>query len=79
VVQTPRHRRKAKDPPHPCVTETFGGRVVTVSLTTGNVYAAEAGPVSGWHRLLAALWVWRVLNEHGFPTDCEQADVACGN
>lgn len=65
-----------KPDPHPCVSESFGKRFVTVSLTTGNVYTADLRAVSLWHRVLSALWVWRVLNEHRMRTEYADAEFA---
>jgi hypothetical protein len=62
--------------PHPCVTETFGARVVTVSLVTGNVYTTDLGPVGWWHRTLSHLWVWRTLNEARWRTRFADAERA---
>lgn len=64
--------------PHPCVTETFGKRTVTVSLVTGDVYTADSGRVPAWRRMMAGLWVWRILNENGFPTRLRHALHAVG-
>jgi len=74
-----RHRPRRKNPPHPCVSETFGGRAITVSLVTGDVFAADAAPLTAEERREAAHWVWLVLREAGFPTTYEQAELACGN
>lgn len=64
--------------PHPCVSESFGKRAVTVSLVTGDVYTDDVGEVSEQDATLAALWVWCVLNEHGFETEYTQAAFAAG-
>lgn len=62
--------------PHPCQSETFGPRLVTVSLVTGSVYTTDRGPVSLWHRVLSALWVWRTLNEAQWATVYADAEHA---
>lgn len=65
-------------PAHPCNSERFGVRFVTVSLVTGDVYTADFGPVGWWDKVCSALWVWCVLNEGQWVTDYGQAEFAVG-